>query len=99
MVVELLKFKVPPGKQDLFIQQDGEVWTTALSAYPGFFRKQVWLNPTKSTEVTIVIHWVTREQWKTIPSLELDKITQRFDRVFPYPYELIEASEYTVMGE
>ncbi|MDJ0796687.1 MAG: TIGR03792 family protein [Calothrix sp. MO_167.B12] len=99
MVVELLKFTVPSEHRDLFIQQDAEVWTTALSAYPGFFRKQVWLNPTEPTEVTIVIHWITREEWKAIPQIELDAIAQRFDRAFPYSYEMIESSEYTVMGE
>ncbi len=99
MVVELLKFKVIPGKQDLFIQQDKAVWTKALSAYPGFVSKQVWLNPTEPTEVNIVIHWRTREQWKAIPQGEIDAITQEFDQAFADSYEMIEVCEYIVMDE
>ncbi|WP_088240372.1 TIGR03792 family protein [Calothrix rhizosoleniae] len=99
MVVELLKFKVLPGKQDLFMQQDAAVWTKALSAYPGFVSKQVWSNSTESTEVTIVIYWRTREQWKAIPQEEIDEIDQKFDQAFADSYEMIEACEYIVMGE
>ena len=98
MVVQILKFRVPLAQRDWFIYQDEEIWTSALSLYPGFVSKQVWLNPTEVTEITILIYWRTREEWKAIPLTDLDAIAQRFDGAFASSYEMIGSSEYKVIG-
>ena len=37
MVIERLRFKIPPEKWEAFIQRDEEVWTAGLKKIPGFF--------------------------------------------------------------
>ena len=39
MVIEWLRFKVPPEKWEAFIQRDEEVWTAGLKNIPGFLGK------------------------------------------------------------
>jgi len=39
MVIEGLKFQVPPEKWEAFIRRDEEVWTAGLRSFPGFLGK------------------------------------------------------------
>jgi uncharacterized protein (TIGR03792 family) len=96
MVIELLKFKVPPELQEKYIQKDAEIWTTALASYPGFLSKEVWVNPHDPTEVILVIHWATREVWKAIPQTELDATAQKFDESLGFVCEMVGSEEYVV---
>ncbi|MDJ0732724.1 MAG: TIGR03792 family protein [Nostocaceae cyanobacterium] len=96
MVIELLKFKIPPEQREIFIQKDAEVWTTALAKYPGFLGKEVWINPNDPKEVIMLVHWANREQWKAIPQIELDAIAEEFDQSLGFKYEMVEFSEYQV---
>ncbi|MBF2063725.1 MAG: TIGR03792 family protein [Calothrix sp. C42_A2020_038] len=96
MVIELLRFKVPSQRREIFIQKDDEIWTAALAKYPGFLGKEVWINPNAPEEVTLVIKWATREQWKAIPNKDLDTISQQFDRALGFSSQMIESSEYQV---
>lgn len=96
MVIEFLKFKVTPELREKFIQKDAEIWTTALSGYPGFLGKEVWIEPNVPTEVAMIIRWATREQWKSIPTEQLDKIDAKFAQQMGKTYELIQSSEYQV---
>jgi uncharacterized protein (TIGR03792 family) len=96
VVIELLKFKVTPELREKFIQKDAEIWTAALARYPGFLSKEVWIDPSTPAEVVIVIRWATREQWKSIPTEQLEKIDAQFARQMGKTYELIQSSEYQV---
>ncbi len=96
MVIELLKFKMPLEQREIFIQKDAEIWTTALAKYPGFLGKEVWINPDDPQEVIMVVHWESREQWKTIPQAEMDLVEQEFDKSLGFKYEMIESCEYQV---
>jgi uncharacterized protein (TIGR03792 family) len=96
MVIELLRFKVPSQKREIFIQKDDEIWTVALAKYPGFLGKEVWINPNAPEEVTMVIQWATREQWKAIPEKDLNVIYQEFDKTLGFAYQMVESSEYQV---
>jgi uncharacterized protein (TIGR03792 family) len=78
VAVEVLKFKVNQGTLENWINKDREIWTAKLQSYPGFIRKEVWTNPENPEEVTAVIYWATREQWKAIPQAELDETDRRF---------------------
>lgn len=64
MLVELLKVKVLPEEREKYLQKDAEIWTQALSSFPGFLGKEVWLNKCEPTEVILIIRWATKEQWK-----------------------------------
>ncbi|AKG20236.1 TIGR03792 family protein [Calothrix sp. 336/3] len=96
MVIEQLKVKVPPNMREKYIQVDAEIWTTALSRYPGFLSKEVWINPNDNTEIVMVIKWETRKQWKAIPEAELAAIDAQFTKVLGTAYPLTESSEFQV---
>ncbi|MEA5571686.1 TIGR03792 family protein [Calothrix sp. UHCC 0171] len=97
MVVELLKFKVPLEQQAEYLQKDAQIWTSSLARYPGFLGKEVWIDPNLPEEVTFVIHWATRDDWKAIPEQDLHAISQRFDASLGFTCEMIESSEYQVL--
>jgi uncharacterized protein (TIGR03792 family) len=65
MIIEWLRFKVPPEKWEAFIQRDEEVWTAGLKNFPGFLGKEIWGDAVEN-EVVMLIRWETREQWKSV---------------------------------
>lgn len=55
MIIEWLKVKVSPELRERYIQKDAELWTAALSSYPGFLSKEVlWIHPENLSEVVLV---------------------------------------------
>ena len=99
MVIEWLKFKVDSGSREQFVQQDEKIWTAALSAYPGFLGKEVWIEPNAPGKVIFTIRWQTREDWKTIPAQDLMNIEQRFSRVMRemnIHYKMTESKEFQI---
>jgi uncharacterized protein (TIGR03792 family) len=87
MVIEELRFMVPPEMQELFVSTDREIWTQALSAQPGFLGKEIWRNADQPDDLRIVIRWASRQSWKAVPRDVLDTTERRFaealGRVFP----------------
>ncbi|MEG3928120.1 MULTISPECIES: TIGR03792 family protein [unclassified Microcoleus] len=73
MVIEWLKFQVPPEKWEAFIQRDEEVWTAGLRSLPGFLGKETWVDPVQN-EVVILIRWQTRELWKSVSQSTIDEL-------------------------
>lgn len=96
MVIEWLTFAVAPEHRETFIRVDHDIWTAALSQYPGFTSKEVWISPDLTDQVIAVIRWQTRAQWKAIPQDDLAQIDQRFQETLGVPYRLIDAREYQV---
>ncbi|GAX36971.1 TIGR03792 family protein [Nodularia sp. NIES-3585] len=96
MVIELLKFQVPPEVRENYIQKDAEIWTTGLAKYPGFLGKEVWINPNDSTELIFIIRWATKEQWEAIPSEDLEMIEEKFTQAMGKSYPIVELAEYQV---
>ncbi|MEG4917554.1 TIGR03792 family protein [Microcoleus sp. B7-D4] len=73
MVIEWLKFQVPPEKWEAFILRDEEVWTAGLRSLPGFLGKEIWVDAVEN-EVVILIRWETREKWKSVPQSTIDEL-------------------------
>ena len=96
MVIEWLTFEVAPEHREQFIQIDDEIWTAALSQYPGFLSKEVWISPENLGQVVFIVHWQTREQWKSIPQDELDAVETRFDEAVEFDYAMVDSREYQV---
>lgn len=99
MVVEWLKFRVDAEGREQFIQQDEAIWTAALSTYPGFMGKEVWIEPDTPEKVIFVIRWQTREQWKSIPIKDLLAIEQNFAQVMDkmeIQYKMTESKEFQI---
>jgi len=68
MVVELLRFTVPPERRDEFIARDAEVWTPVLARRPGFIRKQALADRFDPGRVVFITYWETFEHWQAFPS-------------------------------
>ncbi|MBD2114746.1 MULTISPECIES: TIGR03792 family protein [Cyanophyceae] len=96
MVIEWLTFAVDPENRETFVRLDNDIWTAALSQYPGFVSKEVWISPDLLDQVVYVVRWQTREQWKAIPQADLDAIEQQFDAAVNFSYRMIDAREYQV---
>ncbi|MBD1872652.1 TIGR03792 family protein [Nodosilinea sp. FACHB-131] len=96
MVIEWLTFAVDPENRETFVRVDNEIWTAALSQYPGFISKEVWISPDLLDQVVYVVRWQTREQWKAIPQADLEAIEKQFDAVVNFSYRMIDAREYQV---
>ena len=73
MIIEWLRFKVPPEKWEAFIQRDEEVWTAGLKKIPGYLGKEIWVDAAEN-EVVMLIRWETREQWKSVPQSIIDEL-------------------------
>lgn len=96
MVIEWLTFEVDPEKRETFIQIDDEIWTAALRQYPGFISKEVWISPEQLGQVVFVVHWQTREQWKSIPEDELEATEARFKAAVEFDYTMVDSREFQV---
>lgn len=96
MVIEWLTFAVDPDSRETFIRLDNEIWTAALSQYPGFISKEVWISPDLLDQVVLVIRWQTREQWKAISPADLEAIERQFDEAADFSHRMIDSREYQV---
>ena len=92
MVIEWLKFKVPPELWEAFIQRDEEVWTAGLQKFPGFLGKEVWIEP-EQNEIVLVILWQTQEDWDAFPTEEVEKLDQAMGEL---QMPIIESRRYLI---
>lgn len=80
MVVEFLTFTVPAERLAAWLEREAEVWTTFLSAQPGFVDKQVWspgpLDGGDPALVRVVIWWESLEDWKAIGPAEVARVDE-----------------------
>ena len=76
MVIEWLRFKVPPEKWEAFIQRDEEVWTAGLKNFPGFLGKEIWVDSVEN-EVVMLIRSETREKWKSVVQSTIDELERQ----------------------
>jgi|GEM_PF-181313 len=96
-VIEWLTFKVASKSREKFIALDQKIWTNFLAKQPGFLSKEVWLNSNKLDQITLVTHWQTLKQWKSIPQQKRDEIEQHFFQAMtPDQYILIESKMYQI---
>lgn len=97
VVIEWLKIQVDPDKRERYVQQDANVWTAALSNYPGFLGKEVWISPDKESEIIMVIRWASFEAWQAVPERELEQIEAQFDNAMgDANHAIVESSRFQV---
>jgi uncharacterized protein (TIGR03792 family) len=96
MVIEWLKVKVPAEMRETYIQTDAEIWTPVLARYPGFVRKEVWINPNDETELVMVIHWENKDSWKAVPADVLQDTDRKFTGALGQSFPFAETGEYQV---
>ncbi len=81
MTVEQLIFWIPSNLQATFIQLDELVWTPYLSQFDFFVSKEIWQDAHNPDLLSIVIHWQSYEQWKSIPMSELTELNSQFNQL------------------
>ena len=92
MIIEWLRFKVPPEKWEAFIQRDEEVWTAGLKNFPGYLGKEIWVDSVEN-EVVMLIRWETREQWKSVLQSTIDELDRQMGDL---QIAITESREYQV---
>lgn len=73
MVIEWLRFQVPPELREAFIKKDQEVWTAKAAQIKGYLGKEVWIDPA-SSDVVLVIRWESLEAWHSVPKPEIARL-------------------------
>ena len=97
MVIEWLRFQVPPELREKFIKDDEEIWTKALMKYPGYLGKEFWIDPKAQDEIVIIVHWESLEQWQSIPQSILEEVENNFTKkIGKDNYKIIESREYQI---
>ncbi|VXD23589.1 conserved hypothetical protein [Planktothrix serta PCC 8927] len=92
MIIEWLKFQVPPEQWETFIQRDEEVWTAGLQQFSGFLGKEVWVDPEKH-EIVMVVRWESQEKWDAIP---VSKIQQLDEEMGVLKMPILESRSYQI---
>ncbi|WP_445170965.1 TIGR03792 family protein [Microcoleus sp.] len=92
MVIEWLRFKLPPEKWEAFIQRDEEVWTAGLKNFPGYLGKEIWVDSVEN-EVVMLIRWETREHWKSVLQSTIDELDRQMGDL---QIAIAESREYQV---
>ena len=95
-MIEWLKFKVPEQLRETFIQKEAEIWTPVVANSPGFVSKEIWINPSETTELIITIRWSDRHLQAGIPSDVVERTEAEFYRQMDGNYQLVESGEYQV---
>ncbi len=95
MIIEWLQFKIEETLKEEFIQKDREIWTSFLALQMGFLKKEVWLDSNRGNQVIIVVYWESREQWKSISQVLLQKTESKFREALGMEnYSLLDSKEY-----
>ncbi|MBE9029969.1 TIGR03792 family protein [filamentous cyanobacterium LEGE 11480] len=99
MVIEWLTLMVPADWHERFIAADTAIWTHFLAQQPGYVGKQIWRNPAKPDELTLLIHWQSRQQWKAIAPTALAAVEQEFRQNLGRSFDIIAANEYQPLAD
>ncbi|MEN9224701.1 MAG: TIGR03792 family protein [Thermostichus sp. HHBFW_bins_43] len=91
IAIEHLCFRVPPGGQAEFLEQDARIWGSPLRNHPGFLRKEVWLDKEDPELIHIIIHWSSRADWKAFPPEQVEALDREMQ---PFYVHLEQAKEY-----
>ena len=77
-VVEHLRLQVPQGSREDWMVAERGSWEPWLKQQPGFLGRDLYWDPA-TEEGTLLIHWSSREAWKSISMAEVETVQQRFE--------------------
>lgn len=79
-VVEHLRVKVPADAVEAWLEAERGSWEPWLAQQPGFLDRQVLWDPQRE-EGTLLIHWRSRAQWRSIPQGQVEQVQDRFEQL------------------
>ncbi|MBU6360379.1 MAG: TIGR03792 family protein [Chloroflexi bacterium] len=68
MIIEFLKFAIPDGEGEAFVQRNEAIWTAELRRQPCFIRHEIWRNRVDPQEFYIVIYLKSYESLMQFPA-------------------------------
>ncbi|MCW1970662.1 MAG: TIGR03792 family protein [Anaerolineae bacterium] len=74
MIVEFLKFSIPDGEGDAFVQRNEAVWTAELRRHPCFIRHEIWRNRIAPQEVYLAIYLKSYESLQQFPMEKIPEL-------------------------
>ena len=77
-VVEHLRLQVPQESREHWMVAERGSWEPWLKQQPGFLGRDLYWDPA-TEEGTLLIHWSSREAWKSISMDEVETVQQRFE--------------------
>ena len=98
-VVEELRLKVPSQFKEIWLENEKKIWEPWLSGQDGFLGRQLFWNKEKE-EALILVNWKSKELWKSISMVEVNKVQKKFEEnvqnslnVSENPFKLIYEGE------
>ena len=79
-VLEQLRLGVPADQREVWLEGEQLTWQPWLEAQDGFLGRDLYWDPSRQ-EGLLLIRWASREQWKSIPAAEVQRVQNRFDAV------------------
>jgi uncharacterized protein (TIGR03792 family) len=61
--------------------------------------KQIWKNPANPDEIVLIVHWLSREQWKAIAPAQLAAVEATFQEQLGQTFEIIASAEYVPVSD
>ena len=77
-VIEQLRLAVPASHREIWLQAESSSWQPWLEQQPGFEGRELFWDPQRE-EGLLLIRWSSREQWKAIPSEEVQQVQEVFE--------------------
>ena len=77
-VIEQLRLAVPASHRELWLQAEASSWQPWLEQQVGFEGRELFWDPQRE-EGLLLIRWSSREQWKAIPSEEVQQVQEVFE--------------------
>jgi uncharacterized protein (TIGR03792 family) len=104
MVIEELRLKVPADKKAAWLNAEKEIWEPWLSERDGYMGREIFWDKEKE-EALILVSWVSKKLWKSIPMSEVNVVQQKFERnvttalnISENPFQLIYEGELDKQG-
>ncbi len=79
-VIEHLRLHVAKKDKQAWLEAEKASWEKWLVNKNGFLGRKLFWDP-KNEEATLMISWVSRAQWKSIPQQEIDAIQEQFEEL------------------
>ena len=79
-VIEHLRISVPVQGRQAWLKAERGSWEPWLAKQKGFLGRDLLWDP-ETEEGTLLIRWSNRDDWKSIPTHEIEQVQARFEQL------------------